>query len=525
LALIRLGIRAMLGLDFSELIPRGFVVESSTKDDDGFVVEIRGASGVCRCPACGSMCSRVHSHYRRRLADLPASGVRVALLLQTRRFFCDAETCVRRIFAERFEAVAPRGRRTIRLDDIVHCLAIALGGRPAASLSRRLKLDVSNDTLLRMVRRRGQRSFPPPSIVGIDDWAWRRNHRYGTLICDLERRATIALLPDREPASAAAWLAQQSQICAVARDRGGGYAVAAQRALPHAIQVADRWHLIENASSAFLDAVRKSMRQIRAAIGASLINPSLLTFAEKLQYEGYLLREETNATILSLSKQRVAIKEIVRRTGYSRGLIRKILRGQRSDVFRVRKSSLEPYLPWLDEQWEAGCRNGAALWRALRERDFRGCLGVVSEWNARRKRAEKADPAVLARAPSARTVARLLTVGRERLSKAETITVAAIESGVAVLVEAREIILEFQSIIRRKALAELEAWLPRARASLVAAFANGVSKDRAAIEAAITLPWSNGQTEGQICKLKLVKRQMYGRGNLDLLQARVIGLG
>lgn len=145
---------------------------------------------------------------------------------------------------------------------------------------------MSNDTLLRMVRRRGSRSFPPPTIVGIDDWAWRRNHRYGTLVCDLERHATIALLPDREPATAEAWLAQQSQICVVARDRGGGYGAAAQRALPHAIQLADRWHLMENASGAFLDAVRKSMRQIRAAMGTAMVDPSLLTFAEKLQYEG-----------------------------------------------------------------------------------------------------------------------------------------------------------------------------------------------------------------------------------------------
>jgi transposase len=385
-------------------------------------------------------------------------------------------------------------------------------------------LPVSKDTLLRVVRRRSRPPADPLRVIGIDDWAWRRNHRYGTLICDLERHATIALLPDREPATAEAWLAEQSQICVVARDRGGGYAVAAQRALPHAIQVADRWHLMENASSAFLDAVRKSMRQIRLAMGAAVIDPSLLTFAEKLQYEGYLRREETNAAILSLSQQGITIKEIVRRTGYSRRLIRKILRGQRSDVFRVRQSSLEPYLPWLDEQWDAGCRKGAALWRALRLRGFRGSLRVVSEWSARRKKSDKLDPAALVRAPSARTVARLLTVGRERLSKAETITVAAIERGVAVLVEAREIILEFQGIIRRKALADLDAWISRAQAGLVAAFANGVSKDKAAIEAAIALPWSNGQTEGQICKLKLVKRQMYRRGNIDLLQARVIGL-
>lgn len=257
--------------------------------------------------------------------------------------------------------------------DVVHCLAIALGGKPAAALSRRLSVDVSNDTLLRLVRRRGIPDPPPPSIIGIDDWAWRRNHRYGTLICDLERRKTIALLPDREPATAQAWLASQPQVHVVARDRGGGYAVASERALPHAIQVADRWHLMENASRAFLDAVGKCMRQVRTAIGAARIDSELLTYAEKLQYEGYQRREETNAAILSLSKNGVAIREIVRRTGYSRGLIRKILRGQRSDIFRTRSSSLEPYLPWLDAQCGGGYRNGLALWRALRQQGFRGC--------------------------------------------------------------------------------------------------------------------------------------------------------
>ena len=239
----------MQEFDVSELVPSGFIVESTAKDDDGFIIAIRGTADVGCCPACGCVCSRVHSRYRRRLSDLPAAGVRIALILRTRRFFCDVEACAQRIFAERFEAVEPRARRTTRLDDVVHCLAIALGGRPAASLSRRLNVVVSNDTMLRMVRRRGPRSFPPPSIVGIDDWAWRRNFRYGTLICDLERRKTIALLPDREPATAEAWLRQWPDIMVIARDRGGAYALAAQRALPNAVQVADRWHLMENARS------------------------------------------------------------------------------------------------------------------------------------------------------------------------------------------------------------------------------------------------------------------------------------
>ncbi len=237
-----------------------------------------------------------------------------------------------------------------------------------------MSIPVSNDTLLRAVRRRGSPSFAPPVIIGIDDWAWRRNHRYGTLICDLERRKTIALLPDREPATAEAWLTSQPQISVVARDRGGGYALATQKALPNAVQVADRWHLMENASHAFLDAVRKSMRQIRSAIGSATINPALLTAAEKLQYEGYLRREETNAAILAMAKEGATIKQIVRSAGYSRGLVRKVLRGQRSDVFRVRSSSLEAYLPCLDEQWAAGRRNGSELWRSLKQRGFAGAF-------------------------------------------------------------------------------------------------------------------------------------------------------
>jgi transposase len=170
--------------------------------------------------------------------------------------------CRRRIFAERFDdgVVAERSRRTSRLECIVHHLGLALGGRPAASFASRLMVPVSNDTLLRVVRRRACLRTDPLKIVGIDDWAYRRNHRYGTVVCDLERRRIVTLLPDREIATVEPWLADHSEIKIVSRDRGGGYGVATARAVPQAVQVADRWHLMENASAAFLDAVRKSMR-------------------------------------------------------------------------------------------------------------------------------------------------------------------------------------------------------------------------------------------------------------------------
>jgi len=233
---------------------------------------------------------------------------------------------------------------------------------------------------------------------------------------------------------------------------------------------------MENASTAFLEAVRKSMRQVRTAIGAATINPKLLTAAERLQYEGYLRREEVNSFVLGLAKEGCKIKQIVRRTGYSRKLVRSIVRGQRSDIFRVRESSLEIYLQWLDGQWASGLHNGTELWRRLRAQGFHGSLRVVSEWATRRRRAEQAGASSLSRTPSSRVIARLITFGRDRLTKAETVTVAAVESGVPLLVEAREVIAAFQAMVRKKSLADLDQWIERARATLVASFANGVVK-------------------------------------------------
>lgn len=230
------------------------------------------------------------------MTDLPLSGRTVQLLVIARRFRCDAVLCGRQIFTERFaeEVLAPSARRRARMESIVHHLGLALGGRPAAGFAKRLMLPVSKDTLLRVVRRRSRPPTDPLRVIGIDDWAWRRNHRHASIICNLERRRIVTLLPDREPATAEAWLAGHPTIAIVARDRGGGYGEAAAKALPHAVQVADRWHLMENASRAFLDAVRKWMRQIRTVLGATTIDPKLLTAAERLQYEGYLRREETN---------------------------------------------------------------------------------------------------------------------------------------------------------------------------------------------------------------------------------------
>ncbi len=279
---------------------------------------------------------------------------------------------------------------------------------------------------------------------------------------------------------------------------------------------------MENASAAFLDAVRKSMRQIRSALGAAFIDPTLLTAAERLQYEGNLRREEVNAAILAWAEGGATIKEIVGEMDQSRGLVRKILRGQRSDIFRTRESSLEPHLPWLDAQWAAGSRNGAELWRRLRASGFRGSLRVVSEGAPRRRRAKRMDEVGHRCTPLARTIARLMTTGRDALSKTENaydrhVRGRGFRAG--------------RCVRRRHHIPDYDPHegsgrtrrLDRPKTGLLASFVNGVMKDRAAFAAPIVTAWSNGQTEGQITKLKLIKHQNYGRANLDLLEARLIG--
>jgi transposase len=509
---------------FQAISPAGLLIDNVEIEPDRIVIiaRCRGASG--RCPDCGQPSEHVHSHYERRLLDLPSHGRAVQLQVTVRKFRCTHSVCQRSIFAERLgDAVAGRSaRRTFRLDAIVHHLGLALGGRPAAALARRLMLPVSKDTLLRLVRRYAAGDGSRLRVIGIDDWAWKRGQRYGSIICDLERRRVVDLLPDREPDTIEAWLSQHPEIRVIARDRGGGYGRAATGAAPQAVQVADRWHLMENASAAFLEAVRRSMRPIRTALGNAVTNPALLSHAERLQHDGYLRRQEAYGAIRTLAEGGTPIKEIVRRTGRSRKLVREIVRGGGGDIFRCRTNILEPHLAWLDAEWSAGSRNGAELWRRLRADGFRGSLRVVAEWATRRRRAERAGGETLRKVPSARVLSRLMLILRDQLTKEDALTVASIERAVPTLATARDLVERFHQMIRDRDRDALPAWITDARQGALASFAKGLTADQAAIAAALTEPWSNGQTEGQITKLKLVRRQMYGRGNLDLLRARLL---
>jgi transposase len=264
------------------------------------------------------------------------------------------------------------------------------------------------------------------------------------------------------------------------------------------------------------------MPDIRKVVGAQKLDPEILTAAERLQYEGFLRRQHTNRMVRHMAGDGVPLKRIVRLTGLSRGLVRQIVRGEREDVFRVRQSSLEPWLPRLEREWSAGCRNGAELWRRLRAAGFGGSLRVVTEWATRRRRAEASHAQVAGKCPPARRIARMMTTARHHLSKADAITVARIEAAVPALSAARDLTEHFAEMVRHGRAEHLPDWMKEAEASALASFARGLRADIDAVAAALREPWSNGQTEGQINRLKTLKRQMYGRANLDLLRARLV---
>ena len=216
--------RAYCGRD--SLMPLGLVTDHVEIGPDKITATARSSSTTAACPACGNISAQVHSRYHRCLADVPAHGRLVEIRLEVRRFRCRQRQCSIKIFGERLcEGITrPFARRTSRLESLARHLGLALGGRPGQNLARRLLLPLSKDTLLRIVRLYARKAPSSPTVVGIDDWAWKRGHRYGTIICDLEQRRVIDLLPDREMATLQAWLADRPSIRTISRDRGGGYA-------------------------------------------------------------------------------------------------------------------------------------------------------------------------------------------------------------------------------------------------------------------------------------------------------------
>jgi transposase len=229
-------------------------------------VVVRLTATQARCPACQQPSRHVHSRYVRKVADLPLEGRAVHIELQVRRFFCLASQCPRQIFAERTELAAAFARTTRRLHQIHTDLGLVLGGEAGARLARRLAMPTSPDTLLRRIRQQSVPALAPVRVLGVDDWALRRGHRYGTILCDLERHRIVDLLPERSAAALCQWLEAHPEVEIISRDRADDYIKGATAGAPQALQVADRWHLLRNLSGTLRRVVDRLSSKIRQGL-------------------------------------------------------------------------------------------------------------------------------------------------------------------------------------------------------------------------------------------------------------------
>jgi len=518
------------------LIPAGLSVAQVLPAPDRVTIVTAPTPSQSACPLCGGLSGRVHSHYTRTLADLPWSGRAVAVQVRARRFRCTSAGCPRQIFTERLpEVVCPRARRTVRLGDAQRHIGLALGGAPGSRLAGRLAMPASGDTLLRMIRTGALAPSPPPQVIGVDDWAWRRGHRYGTIICDLERRRVVDLLPDRSAATLASWLKRHGgEVAVVSRDRSGAYADAIRAGAPGAVQVADRWHLLVNCSDALRQLLDRHQRQLReaaniGAVGERVPAPAP-TQADRRKSERQERRRARYEAVAEPHRKGMPIRRIARRLGTARNAVRRWLRAGEAAPYRRApgRSVLDRHLGHVERRWAEGCRNAAELWRGLREeRGFRGGYDVVRRWAVRhRALQEVSTPPAHGlpswRVPSARRAARLLTTEIASLSGADqrfVRTLTALSPDVRL---AAGLANDFARLVRERDAEALDPWLTRARATGLRGFAGGLLQDIDAVRAALSLPWSNGPAEGQVNRLKAIKRSMYGRAKFDLLRSRVL---
>jgi transposase len=471
-------------------------LEGVHESGDGIIMIRVRSSARPRCPACAGSVVSYHGQYDRRIRDLPWQGRQVELQLLIRRFRCRNAQCHRKIFAERLSAVvSPRARQTIRLRQIVGATGYALGGLPAHRLLQRLGISVSRDTILRIVKSR-LRALPKPQVrvLGVDDWAWRKRQHYGTLLMDLESRRVIDLLPVRSATSFGDWLRGHPEIRIITRDRSTLYADGGRQGGPDAVQVLDRYHLVSNLSDAVERDVQQMQIQARAALRRET-TPNSEAKADRLT----LIEARRQRCREARYQRYVAVVEL-RQQGYTQETIGEKIGLQPETVASWLHANGFP-----ERRIRSDRRRDSARYRQDVER---GLHPSRARFNY-----------------SAGRIAALLVQPPPRLSSSQSQYLGDFLRLCPEGHRLRKLVLRFRAVLRWRKVKRLWEWIKKAIASgfrFTAQFAKTLLRDKAEVRLAVATPWNNGPLEGHVNRLKMIKRQMYGRAGFDLLKARVL---
>lgn len=517
------------------------------------------------CPLCHRRSRRVHSRYHRRIADLPVGGCPVTLHLRVRRFFCPNPRYARRIFAERLPVlVDPGGRRSHHLRAALERVAFALGGEAGTRLASALGMPTTPDVLLRLIRTATLPEIGTPERVGVDDFALRKGRTYAGLVVDLDARRPLDVLPDCTATTIATWLAAHPSIRLVTRDRGTAIVEGVTRGAPQATQVADRWHLLKNLG----DVVERLLVRERGAWHDALVGvtteedqdatvdpapddetvmPSShtstprATQAAQEQHARRTRRIARYEEVRLLHRQGWSGHAIARTLHLSRTTVQSYLTSEAAPILRPRGrkySKLDPYKEYLARRWQEGCHNAQVLFHEVRRRGYTGGHSILREYVAAFRQkvpcvTTTCIPPIHVRAAarptwSPRQLVALLMRRSADLTQKQEAALTRIQAASPMLVAVYEAVQTFAVMVREREVNGLTGWVETLRHSEhreLRGFAEGLLEDYAAVRAGLTVRESNGPTEGQINKLKLVKRSMYGRGKVDLLRQRVVWRG
>lgn len=507
---------------------------------------------VAHCPICETSTHRVHSRYERTLQDLPCSSYTVTLLLQVRKFFCVNSACKRRIFTERLpEVTTPWARRTVRLAEQLVAIGLALGGAAGTRLSQRLGYPVTLNPLLQLIARLSLPAIATPTTLGVDDFAWRKGQRYGTILVDLDQHRPISLLNDREATTLAQWLRQHPGVQVLSRDRSKSYKQGMSQGAPDAVQVADRFHLLQNLTQVlerFLATQSQVLKAVDLAYHRELDQPTIAppkppTAQEQRAQQRRQRRLANYEQVHKLRQQGVKVRDIAHHLGMGKRTVFTYLASPEFPEWqpypprRQAKSLLTSYKPYLLEQWNAGQRQTKRLFEAIQQQGYTGSYMTVTRYTHRLRHAQRQQLSTLdGRGParaitdsgrpplSARRAAWLvLKPAKQRSVEDEPLLIKLQQH--PDLATAIHLAQQFAELVRQRQFKQLDCWLEQANHSSVKQFQNfakSLQEDYEAVKAGVTLEVSNGQVEGQINRLKMLKRQMYGRAGLNLLSRRFL---